>query len=526
MGITPTTAPEPQEGPKRASESESKGGYGSSVAPEADEAQIGEVIGVQTSFYTKSRQWIRSIGAEQSGIERVPESARVDQSPWSLFLIFFSANCCTATMALGYLGPTTFGLGWWDSFLCIAIFNLIGAVGPALIAGFGHRMGLRTITIPRYSFGWWPARVVAMINIITQIGWGIVNDLSGADILYDVGDGKLPSAVCVILIGIIAIIVGVLGYDYVHKYERYAWIIMLICFTILAGFGGPHFVNVPMATGSVEASSILSFGTTIIGFEIAWVPIAADYSVYMRETTSDWAVCGCAYAGLFISQLLIELLGVAVGTLYLSSETRFPAAYERSGLGGLIGEVFSDRGTAVRGLGKFVEAVLSFSTAAVIVCGIYSIGLSAQMVSTKAVKVPRFVCSLAGSVVFLVCAVAGRDHLESVMTNFLNMCAYYLTPLTTIILVEHYIWRRGFTYNLEAWNNESQLPVGIAASVSFISGTLIALLSMSQVWWVGPIAEGIGGSSAGTDISWILAAVVSTVVYIPTRYLERRKWKR
>lgn len=522
MSTTVPRPSEPQGGIKRASEPESKAEYVSSVAP-GSEAETGEIIDVRPNFYARSRRWVRSIGAEQSGIERVPESARVNQSPWSLFLIFFSANCCTATMALGYLGPTSYGLGWWDSFLCIAIFNVIGAAGPALIAGFGHRMGLRTMSIPRYSFGWWPARVIAAINIVTQIGWGIVNDLSGADILYDVGGGKLPSAVCVILIGLIAIVVGILGYDYVHKYERYAWIVMLICFTILAGFGGPHFVNVPM--GSADASSILSFGTTIIGFEIAWVPIAADYSVYMRETTSDWAVCGCAYAGLLSSQFLIELLGVAVGTLYLSPETRFPESYERSGLGGLIGEVFSNRGTAVRGLGKFVEAVLSFSTAAVIVCGIYSIGLSAQMISEKAVKVPRFVWSLIGSVIFLVCAVAGRDHLETVMSNFLNMCAYYLTPLTTIILAEHYIWRRGFTYNLEAWNDESQLPVGIAASVSFILGTLVALLSMSQVWWIGPIAEGIGGS-AGTDISWILAAVVSTVLYIPGRYLERRKWKR
>lgn len=526
MGLSTQRAVEPSRDPRPPSESELKAGYGSGETPEVVvEAADGEVRGV-SSFHAWSRRWIRSIGAEQSGIERIPESARVDQSPWSLFVFWFSANCGTATMALGYLGPTSYGLGWWDTFLCILFFNVVGAVPPALVAGFGHRTGLRTMTVPRYSFGWWPARVLALLNIITQIGWAIVNDLSGADILYDVGGGRLPSAVCVILIGVIAIVVGVLGYEFVHLYERYAWIIMLVCFAILAGFGGPHFLNLPMGTGSLETASVLSFGTAIIGYELAWVLVIGDYSVYMRETTNDWAVFSSVYGGLLTSQVLIELLGAGVGTLYLSSDVRFQQAYDVSGMGGLIGEVFSNRGTAVRGLGKFVEAVLSFSTAAVIVCGIYSIGLSAQVVSKKAVRVPRVVWSLMGSVVFLVCAVAGRDHLEDVMTNFLNMCAYYISPLTTIMLIEHFVLRRGFTYNLEAWNDKDQLPIGVAASVSFILGTLVAMLGMSQVWWVGPIAQAIGGSSTGTDISWMLAAVVSSVIYIPTRYYERRRWNR
>jgi purine-cytosine permease-like protein len=43
-------------------------------------------------------------------------------------------------------------------------------------------------------------------------------------------------------------------------------------------------INTPMGTGASEISSVLSFGTTIIGFQISWCPIAADYGVYMRET--------------------------------------------------------------------------------------------------------------------------------------------------------------------------------------------------------------------------------------------------
>lgn len=487
---------------------------------------VGEVVS-NSGMLGRVRHWINVIGAEESGIERIPEDERTNQKPWSLFIVFFSANCTTATLALGYLGPAVFGLGWWDSFLCLLFFNLLGAIPPALFVQFGHKLGLRTMTVPRYSFGWYPAKVIGVINVVTQIGWAIVNDLAGAGILYDVGGGDLPTAVCVFLIGLVAIIVALFGYNYIHAFERYVWMVVLTCFAILAGFGAPHFVNVPMGSGRLEMANVLSFGTVIMGYELAWVLIAADYSVYMRETTKNSVVIGWAYGGFFSCQFLIEILGAAFGTLIHSSDARFGAAYDATGMGGLIGETFAGHGSAVRGLGKFVEVILAFSTAAVIVVGMYSIGLSCQVVTKKALKVPRFVYTLVGGTVFLVCSIAGRDHLEVIMANFLNIYYYYVTPLTIIILADHYIWRRGFgKYDVEGWNDATRLPVGIAASATFIIGTLLAMLCMSQVWWVGPIAAAIGGSPTGTDISWILATVVSVAVYIPARYLEFRKFKR
>lgn len=381
------------------------------------------------------------------------------------------------------------------------------------------------MTVPRYSFGWWPTKILGILNVITQIGWAIVNDLAGADILYDTGSGKLPSAVCVILIGLVAIVIALFGYKYIHAFEKYAWLVTFTCFIILAGFGGKHFVNVPMQTGEVAARSVLSFGTVIIGYEVAWVLVAGDYNVFMKHDSSNTATIGWAYAGFFLCQVLVEALGAAFGTLTSSSDPRFQAAFDAGGMGGLIGETFAGHGSGVRGFGKLIEALLAFSTAAVILVGMYSIGLSTQVVTAKALKVPRFVYTLVGGIVFLVCAVAGRDHLETVMTNFLNICAYYITPFTIIILADRYTFNWGFKYDTSAWNDRKKLPIGIAASASFILGTLVAMLAMSQTWWVGPIAMAIGGPN-GTDISWILAAVVSAVVYIPGRFLEYRVFKR
>lgn len=123
--------------------------------------------------------------------------------------------------------------------------------------------------LPRYCFSWWPAKVLTFLNVINQLGWGIVNGISGAAVLYDVGDNKLPLSISVLIVRVVAIIFGLLRYHILHIYDKYSWFIMLVCFIIVAGFGASNFLDVPMGTRPVKASNILSFDTAIIGFKVA-----------------------------------------------------------------------------------------------------------------------------------------------------------------------------------------------------------------------------------------------------------------
>jgi len=73
-------------------------------------------------------------------------SANLTVSTFSLGIISLSIVLIT----IGTLGPYLFYLGWWDSFLTILFFNMIGMIPPAYMATFGPKMGLRAMTIPRY----------------------------------------------------------------------------------------------------------------------------------------------------------------------------------------------------------------------------------------------------------------------------------------------------------------------------------------------------------------------------------------
>lgn len=495
----------------------------STVIPlEPAQAQHGDPEG----FWGKTRQWIRTMGVEEVGIERITDAQRTDRPAFDLFTFFTAVNCNVTTLATGFLGTATFGLGWWDSFLCIIFFNLIGVIAPAIYASFGPKLGLRSMVIPRYVFGWWPAKVLAILNIVNQIGWGIVSAITSGEILYDVADGKMPLAISILVVCIVGLLFGLLGYRALHIFDRYSWIVVAISFIIIAGFGGRHFVNVPMGVGSSERANVFAFATVIIGYEVAWMPVVADYGVYMHSDMSTTATAGYTLLGLLVPQILVELLGAAIGSLTMSSDAEFAAAYDRAGMGGLIGAIFNSYSAHVYGFGKFIEVLVAFSIVAILAVNVYSLGLNVQVISRKMLAVPRFVWTLVGSAALLSCSIAGRNVLAEIMTNFLSICTYWLVPFCNIMMLEHFIWRRDWDYDVTAWENPSQLPYGIAATVAFLVGTVLSLLCMNQVWWVGPIAKAIGPSGFGTDISWILALCTCTGIFVPLRMWERKRWGR
>ena len=73
-------------------------------------------------------------------------------------------------------------------------------------------------------------------------------------------------------------------------------------------------------------------------------------------------------------------------------------------------------------------------------------------------------------------------------------------------------------YDLQSWNVPSQLPLGAAALGACALSFAVVIPSMSQVWYTGPIAHKTG------DIGFEVAMVVTAMLYIPLRHLEKR-WR-
>jgi NCS1 nucleoside transporter family len=431
-----------------------------------------------------------------------------------------SANLTVSTFSLGTLGPQLWYMGWWDSFLTILFFNFIGILAPSYMATFGPKTGLRTICFTRFTFGWYGAIMLAIINIISCIGWSMVNSIVGGQVILTVSDGKVPLVVGVILIALISLIVALFGYKIIHQYERYSWILMITLFAIVAGLGAKSFVNIPMPTGKAEVASVLSFGAAIFGFAIAWSSLTMDYNVNMRAEIPSWQPFTWTYLGLFVSLNFIEWLGAAAMTAAMTNDD-WAAAYAASGIGGLLGMCVESAG----GFGKFCLVILAFSIVANNIPNNYSLGLCAQVLGNWAIKVPRFLWTLAGCFVYVIAAIAGRQHFATVLDSFLLCMGYWISPYAVIIFQEHLIFRRG-RYNLESWNDKKGLPLGLAATTAWAVSVVMAVMGMSQEWYVGPISLLAGGAPYGADIGFELSIATCLLLYPPLRYLEKKKFGR
>ncbi|WVN89838.1 uncharacterized protein L203_105068 [Cryptococcus depauperatus CBS 7841] len=474
-------------------------------------------------FDRLNRKLEHRMGMETRGIERVAESDKTDTRLYGNFFVWMACNCVLPTFGIGVLGPLLFGLGLGDSMLCIFFFNGITALIPAFMSTFGPKLGLRQMTSARFSWGFWGAKFVALLNCIACVGWSIINTISGSQTLRAVSDFKISAAVGTVIIAICTLFIGLFGYKYVHRYEKYSWIPTAISFLVMLGISVKHFANIPMGTGQAELASVFSFGGTIWGFTMGWSSLSSDYNVYMPSEAKSWKVFMWTYLGLIIPLVLVEWLGAAIAC----AATVIPAwgeAYKAHELGGLVGVVFIP---PMHDGGKFFMVLLVLSVVANNVINVYSMGLSVSVISKWLAAIPRLVWPCVITAIYIPLAIVGANDFASSLEDFLNVLGYWLSIYATVVLEEHFIFRKGQYDNYEAaecWNRSDRLPVGFAALGALCFGVAGAVTGMAQVWYIGPIGKKVGGAADpfGGDVGWLLALSFTAVVYPPLRVFEKR----
>lgn len=448
-------------------------------------------------------------GIETHGIERVSPKARVHVRIRDNFTMWFSANLVLSTVSLGALAIPLFGLGFWDSLAVIVIFNALGVLPVAFFSTLGPKLGLRQMTISRFSFGWVGAAIMACFNVAACIGWSAVNVIIGGQLVAAVTHDAVPRWAGILIIAFLTTMVSIYGYRYVHRYERYAWIPMAIIFLIVTAVAAPHFRIVPTpALHTAEIASMVSFGGAIYGFATGWSSYAADYNVNQPEDTPARRVFTMTYLGIFLACILLETLGLFLTTV--------PALKGKEG-----GELLAGAVAPLGGFGDVLVGLLALSVIANNIPNDYSLGLSTQVISRSFQRVPRWVWTLAGAVLYVLIALPAAKNFGSTLEGFLLIIAYWLGPWSIVLIIEHFVFRRG-RYNVEDWNTRSRLPLGWAALCAMAVGLFGAFLGMSQAYFVGPVAD-LVNKPYGVDVGFELGIVLAAAVYLVLRPVELRR---
>ncbi|KAF7344544.1 NCS cytosine-purine permease [Mycena sanguinolenta] len=466
------------------------------------------------SVETEHRGWQHRLlkwGVEARGIRPVSLEDRTDDQNSKIFFIWFSASVNLLPFSTGSLGPIAYGLSLRDSCLIILFFNLLCCLPPGYLSTWGPKLGLRQMVQARYSFGYFGVIVPVVLNLMNMVGFCILSCILGGQTLAAVADGNLSSNIGIVIIAAISLLISFGGWKILHWYERVAWIPIVIIFLVAVGLGAKNFQHIPPAEPAT-APTILSFSAAIAGFVLTWSPLASDFSCYMRPDASSKRIFLYSYLGLVVPSVALQCFGALIGAC-LAGVPAWAAANDSGGVGGILEAMLSP----AKGFGKFLVVLLALSVMGNVAATFYSISLNMQILMPVLVVVPRYVFSILATAIVIPLSIVGARSFYATLSNFLGLIGYWASAFIAIVLEEHFLFRKGDTarYNLADWNTPSKLPSGAAALLAGMCGVGIAIPSMAQVWYTGPIAATTG------DIGFELAFVVTMVVYPPLRLLEK-----
>jgi NCS1 nucleoside transporter family len=457
---------------------------------------------------------------ETRGIKRVELDERHDLSKlgfFQVFVLWFSINLAANNITLGMLGPAIFELNFLDSSLCAVFGMLVGCLPVAYTATFGPRSGNRTMIFARYTMGWWPSKLVVILNIIVLLGYSLIDCVVAGQILSAVSpNNSLSIVVGIIIVAVMTWGITTFGYSIFHYYERWSWLPQLIVFCILSGVAGPKFdtTSPSVATGRTLIGNRLSFFSLCLAAAITYAGVGADYFVYYPEDTPKRKVFFNTFAGLTLSFTFAFILGIGLAS-GITANTSWSSAYDTS-QGALIVEGFRPLGS----FGSFCGVIVALGLIANLIPPTYSSGVDFQTLGRYCLRIPRVVWNTIGVIIYTVCALAGREHLAEIFTNFLALMGYFVCIFIAISLEEHLIFRRLGKRRLEGdqgfvwshWNQKEKLPLGIAALVAFLVGWVGSILSMAQVWYIGPIAKLIGDYGADVSLAFLFFSMRSWLI--------------
>lgn len=224
------------------------------------------------------------------------------------------------------------------------------------------------------------------------------------------------------------------------------------------------------------------------------------------------------FTGLWLSFALTDLLGIGLASGIATTPT-WAEAYGISS-GALIVAGYG----GLRGFGKFCAVIVAFGLCANSIPGTYSAALGCQVMGRYGKAVPRYVWACVVVVVYLVCALVGRNNLFDIFSNFLALMGYWIEIFICIVLEEHLIFRREIGFDWTAWEDKKRLPVGIAALIAFLLGWMGAILGMYQAWYVGKLAILVG--DYGADLGVWVGCGFTLISFPPLRYLELKRFGR
>ncbi|MEV0405085.1 cytosine permease [Actinoallomurus sp. NPDC050550] len=428
---------------------------------------------------------------EPGGAEFIPLAERHGR-PRQLLWTWTSPNLEFATVFLGVLAVAAFGLNFWQAVLAIIVGTVLGSVTHGVLSARGPAHGVPQMVLSRISFGHWGNALPAGLNaVVAGIGWFAVNSVSGALALNTLTGW--PRALCLVIVVVVMVVLAFFGHNLVHAFEKYALPVLAVIFAVasLIILAKSH-PGAPGHGGGL-GGFLLTVGATF-GYAAGWNPYAADYTRYLPADSSRKAVGLSAGLGVFVSCIVLEIVGAASVTIGGDALGQPTSAFT-----GHLPTAVADLTLLAIALGGIAANALNVYSGAM---SFVALGIKLPMALRRAIVAVVF-----GSIGFVV-ALSGLHDAGQKYEAFLLVISYWIGPWLAVFLLDQYL-RRGtdvdgllFDRRHRNWAGPVAMVVGVVLSVWLFS---------NQQKYVGPVPKHV--KSVG-DIAFEVGFVISALVYL------------
>jgi purine-cytosine permease-like protein len=363
--------------------------------------------------------------------------------------------------------------------------------------------------------------VVALFAVLfTYMAFNVADQILMSSGLH--GAFGWNASLVAVVTAVLAALLAIFGYDWVHRVFRLLLVISLpfyaiISVAILVGHAGG---TAPHHPGTFLFTAFMAQFSVAAAYNITYAPYVSDYSRYMPRDTSTRGIITAVFFGASGSAIWLIALGAWLATRLNISD-------------GLVGLQKSGDNVAAP-LGS-VTAFLS-ATALLATMGMNAYGGMLTVLTgidsfktIRTSRVWRAVTVIALAAIWYAIgqsiSTSGSNTAVSAVLNSLTLMLYLLVPWTALNLVDFFFVRRGHyaitdifrqdgVYGIWGWRGLTAYFAGFAAEIPFM--VLPPIAGLSYTGWIP------GHVTNGVDYSWLAGLLVSAVVYLVlSRSLDR-----
>jgi len=392
----------------------------------------------------------------------------------------------------------TFKLNIISAFTAILFGHFFGAAILALTSAQGPQVGIPQMIQSRAQFGRYGALLVVIFTTFIYLGFFTSNIILSGKTLHTVIPA-IPVPTATVIGAIVATLIGIIGYHFIHKFNKIGtWFMggaLLIGFALMI----PHVTAEVLAKGSFNLKGWFAMFCVCAIWQISFSPYTSDYSRYLPKEIGIFKPFINTYLGAALGTIIAFSFGMLAVSIMTTNDAMLAVKTVTGGFGYVLMILFLCNIIGHNAMNLY-GASLSFITAIQTFAG--------KWIPSKNTRIflSIFVLILSTGT-----ALWASSSFISYFLNFIFALLFILIPWVVINLMDFYYINKK-RYDIDAIFDENGGKYGkynVKTLAAYFIGIVVQIPFLTNSFFTGTFANII----PDVDISWIVGMLVTAVIY-------------